>query len=38
VAVIGVGVWLWMARNSRLSAPTLAIGHSGGVVGWAGEV
>jgi hypothetical protein len=38
VAMMSVGIWLWVARNGRLSAPTLAVGHSSGFVGWAGEL
>jgi hypothetical protein len=33
-----VGFWLWTARGGRSSGPTLAIGHSGAVLGWTGEL
>lgn len=38
LAAISMGVWLWTARGGRPSGPTLAIGHSGAVLGWTGEL
>lgn len=35
VASIGVGAWLWW-RGSR-SAPTVAVGRSSAMIGWAGS-
>jgi hypothetical protein len=38
LAALGMGVWLWTARGGRPSGPTLAIGHSGAVLGWTGDL
>jgi hypothetical protein len=35
LAAVSVGLWLWGARGS---APMLAIGSSGGFIGWGGEL
>lgn len=38
IAAVSLRLWLWVARNGRLSAPTFAIGPSSDFVGWAGEL
>jgi hypothetical protein len=38
VAAASVGLWLWAAHCGRTAAPLLAIGPSGGFIGWAGEL
>jgi hypothetical protein len=38
VAAASVGRWLWAAHCGRTAAPLLAIGPSGGFLGWAGEL
>jgi len=38
IAAMTMGLWWWAARGRRLSGPTLAIGHSGAVLGWTGEL
>jgi hypothetical protein len=37
VAALSAGLWLWSARGCA-SSPLLAIGDSGGFIGWAGEL
>jgi hypothetical protein len=38
IAAVSMGLWLWSAHGNRLSAPTIAIGHAGGFIGWAGAL
>ena len=37
IAAMSVGLWLWTARRAG-SSPLLAIGSSGGFIGWTGEL
>jgi hypothetical protein len=37
VAVIGVGVWLWIRGSTSESAPVAALGPGGGYLGWQGR-
>ncbi|HEX7840529.1 MAG TPA: hypothetical protein VF469_23785, partial [Kofleriaceae bacterium] len=37
LAAVSVGLWLWGARGTG-TAPMLAIGSSGGFIGWGGEL
>jgi hypothetical protein len=38
IAAVSMGLWLWSAHGNRRSAPTVAIGHAGGFIGWAGAL
>jgi hypothetical protein len=38
IAAVSMGLWLWSAHGNRRSTPTVAIGHAGGFIGWAGAL